>query len=170
LSSTVTSPSAYGEGYVETSILLREYRESFGSAEDFIQRADEMLMRGLIESEPPRATSVRETEALHISAAGEYYWKYLIRSFAYLDLIYIDTPLTQFQVAQKLAELSNSSDLQNRFARVNEFMAYLARQEADELVKKIKFGTYYAFHLMPDIIAQIEREIKHIRAKSQLYT
>lgn len=165
LSSAASSPSSFGEGYVSTALLLREFRESFGSAEDFLLRGDELLMRGLIESEPPRSISISETEALHISAAGEYYWKYLIRSFAYLDLIYIDTPLPQIQLAQRLADLSSDVDMQSRFTRVGEFLAFLAKQEADELLAKIKHGTYYSFNIIPDIINQIEREIKHIKSK-----
>ena len=79
--------SQHGEGFVRTSILLKEYRNSFGYAEDFEEVVGEFIRRGLIESEPPRASDASQSSALRISASGSYYWRYLVRAFAYVDLV-----------------------------------------------------------------------------------
>ena len=103
--------SRHGEGYVSTKKLLREYRQSFGPADDFVQWSGELLRRGLVESEPPKVEDVRHTEALRISAAGMYYWRYLIRSFAYIDLVFVDTPISDNALARSLGRLAGSSDM-----------------------------------------------------------
>jgi hypothetical protein len=82
LSRAEEASSPHGEGFVKVKTLLREYRESFGIAEDCQEWTNELLMHGLIESEPPRVDGIDKAEALRITASGAYYWKYLARAFA----------------------------------------------------------------------------------------
>jgi hypothetical protein len=162
------SASPHGEGFLRTQTLLREYRESFGSAEDFLEKSSELLMRDLIESEPPRAKSVEHTEALRINAAGAYYWKYLTRAFAYVDLVFVDTAIADRNVARRLENLADSSDMLDRFERVKIFLAYMSRREEEELMETARRAGPYQEPLVKEIARQIGEEFKLISRKLRL--
>jgi hypothetical protein len=160
------APSSHGEGFVDTSTLLHEYRGSFGTADDFLLRGEELLRRGLIESEPPHAPSLAETDAIRVGASGAYYWRFLIRAFSYVDLVFVDTAVDDESLAQKLAQLATISDLSVRFERVRLFLDHLAHREKTELQGSIRRDGVYSSALMPEIIEQIEREIADIRTRT----
>lgn len=166
LEASVRAPSSRGEGFVDTNLLLAEYRMAFGRADDFIQRGEELLRRGLVESEPPRAESIEATDALRITAAGAYYWRYLVRAFAYLDLVFVDTPLASKEVAASLAGMATVTDLSVRFERVRIFTHYLAECENAELTSVRDPDSFYRKALMPSITTQVEAEIDFIQART----
>jgi hypothetical protein len=169
LASASTAPSTHGaEGFVQTTQLLLEARQSFGRADDFLSRGDELLARGLLESEPPRARQVTLADALRVSASGMYYFKYLVRSFAYLDLVFVDTAITDKDLAARLATLAQApkGDMQARFDRVRLFLDYLEADEALELVVTRGNSGPYVDALVPAIRAQIETEINVISEKT----
>jgi hypothetical protein len=157
--------STHGEGFISTQKLLREYRESFGVADDFLTWGSELLRRGLIESEPPRQGDLRETDALRITAAGAYYWRYLVRSFAYLDLVFVDTPLSDRTVARRLADLGESNEIKGRLERVRIFLKFLEDSERAELTESSRRSGPYVDSLMQEVRIQIENEIKVIRKR-----
>jgi hypothetical protein len=169
LANASTAPSTHGEeGLVQTSQLLLEARQSFGRADDFLARGDELLARGLLESEPPRTRQVALTDALRISASGMYYVKYLVQSFAYLDLVFVDTAIADKDLAVRLANLAQApkGDMQARFDRVRLFLDYLEADEAAELVITRGNAGPYIDALLPPIRAQIEDEISFISEKT----
>ena len=154
--------SQHGEGFVRTPILLKEYRNSFGYAEDFEEVVGEFTRRGLIESEPPRVADASQSSALRISASGSYYWRYLVRAFAYVDLVYVDTAISNQSVARKLADYATSTEMDARFERVRLFLKYLHDCEREELEEVAKRSGPYRQALIPEVAKQIEREIKQI--------
>ncbi len=168
LSRAEEASSPHGEGFVKTKSLLREYRESFGIAEDFQEWANELLLRGLIESEPPRVEGLDKAEALRITASGAYYWKYLVRAFAYMDLVFVDTPIEDKNLAHELANLSDENDMPARFKRVRLFMDYLEKEERRELLEAARRTGPYQESLMGQVREQIEEEIRVISSKLDL--
>lgn len=166
LSAAQGASSGHGEGFVATPQLLGEYRQSFGFADDLLQRGEELLRRGLIESEPPRASSLETTDAVRLSASGAYYWQYLVRSFAYIDLVLADTPVGDRELAEKLATMANFIDLSVRFERVRLFIAHLEREEHVELTASLRHDGPYREALMKGISEQIEKEIRYIRRRT----
>ncbi len=158
--------SAHGEGFVATSTLLREYRLSFGYADDLVQWTGELIRRNLIESEPPRVTDINYADALRITAAGAYYWRYLVRSFAYIDLVFVDTPIADQTLVRRLESLADTTELPNRFTRVESFLDYVARKEEEELQLSAERAGPFQEALMPKIRAQIKMEIGTIRRKT----
>ena len=85
---------------------------------------------------------MRPTSALTL--AGWYYVRYLVKSFAYLDLVLQDTPINKPSVVQKLTDsvhrVDNMSDREDqkidrvraRFTRVESFLDYLQDEEDSE--------------------------------------
>ena len=119
-------------------------------------------MRGLVESEPPRADGVDKAEALRITASGVYYWRYLARAFAYMDLVIVDTPMADRDLAHQLARLADEGDMRIRFQRVRLFMNYLTNKENEELLEAARRAGPYQDSLMTQIAEQIEEEIRVI--------
>jgi hypothetical protein len=161
------APSARGEGFIDTEQLLSEARQSFGRADDFVARAQELLARGLLESEPPRSSRIQESDALRVSASGMYYFKYLVRAFAYLDLVFVDTPLRDRELAYSLARLAQNGtdDFEARFDRVRAFLDYLGQEDSAEIGRSIERSGPYVECLVPAIRDQIEQEIQVIKQK-----
>jgi len=161
-------PSQHGEGFVAPDDLLREYRASFGLADDVIVHASELLRRGLIESEPPKVVDIRAADAIRVTAAGAYYWRYLVRSFAYLDLVFVDTPVDDRELAKTLASLATLRDMSARFERVRKFLEYLSEQEARELSHaRAQLGPYRT-ELIGEIVEQLEKELSVVSRKLRL--
>ncbi len=158
--------SAHGEGFVATSTLLREYRQSFGYADDLVQWTAELIRRNLIESEPPRVTDINYADALRITAAGAYYWRYLVRSFAYIDLVFVDTPLADHALVHRLESLTDTTEMPSRFERVGYFLDYISKKEQEELQLSAERAGPFQEALMPKIKNQIETEIGNIRRKT----
>lgn len=168
------APSAFGEGYIATSTLLREYRESFGAAKDFVETAGGLLTAGLIESEPPRAKDIDGTEALKISPTGAYYWSFLVRSFAYHDLVLVDTPIADDILAKSLAQASEyrkedyslKEFMLIRIDRVRTFFEFLLQRERDEMEVAVTQDGPYKEILGEAIKKQLDDEIKRIQLKT----
>nr|BFD61659.1 hypothetical protein BdHM001_03400 [Bdellovibrio sp. HM001] len=166
LTNAQNAPSRYGSGFIYTKQLLEEFTQSFGNAQDFVLRGSDLLRRGLIESEPPKADNIEKTDALRISASGAYYWRFLARSFAYLDLVYVDTPLTDKSYFDKLIHMTGLTDLSTRFERVRVFLDYLKSEEQKEINNVISRGGPYTSSLISEIQSQIENEIRLISDKT----
>jgi hypothetical protein len=165
LSAAEGAASPHGPGFVSVPKLLREYRESFGLADDFGAWCDELLRRGLIVSEPPKASDLERADAVRIAAAGSYYWKYLVRSFAYVDLVYADTPVADQHLAERLAALADSHGLEDRIARVTGFLDYLAREEAQELLQAARRSGPYVNGVLSEVRGHVDVELARIQAR-----
>ncbi|MCP4676903.1 MAG: hypothetical protein GY854_15580, partial [Deltaproteobacteria bacterium] len=50
LAASINAASEHGEGYVKWAKILREYRESFGFADDLVEWCGELMRRELVES------------------------------------------------------------------------------------------------------------------------
>jgi len=102
-----------------------------------------------------------------VTATGAYYWTFLIRSFAYLDLVLVDTPLREENLAKDLASLAEKTKeelgtrdlIQIRISRVRKFLRYLIELESAELAISARQGGPYHASLGADINEQIEKEI-----------
>ena len=160
--------SPHGQGFVPVPTLLREYRQSFGFAEDFVHWCGELLRRNLLESEPPRVGDIQQADAIRITAAGSYYWRYLVRSFAYIDLVFVDTPMSDQALVRRLHSMADMSDMVVRFDRVREFLSYLSQKEAGELAVSAERVGPFQEPLVKTISLQIEAEIKVIARKTSV--
>ncbi len=132
MNTSVSCASRHGKGYVSTSKLLGEYRRVYGYADDFIATANELLRRGLLEAEPPRELNAKKTQALAITASGVYYYKYLATSFAYIDLVHMDTSITDDKLARRFAGMALKKNIDIRIKRTHLFLDLLHKEEDEE--------------------------------------
>lgn len=166
LSDGRTAQSIHGEGFIATSQFLREWRSCFGVAEDVILAMQELMKRGLVETEPPRVSRVEETDAVSVSASGEYYWQYLVRSFAYVDLMIPDTPLFSEDVSRDLVKYLDDTALSKRFERVEMFLSYLAQCESEEgVIGAMGSDGPFSGNIVDELRSQIQNEIAVIKRR-----
>ncbi|MEM1060700.1 MAG: hypothetical protein AAGJ97_00080 [Planctomycetota bacterium] len=165
LAESSSAISSFGDGFFDISQLLREATEGGGDRRDVLECIGEMQRRRLVETEPPKCVDIDRIVAIRVSASGAYYWQYLVRSFAYLDLVYIDTPLRQLDVAKHLASLADSRELSDREQRVALFLKYLHDEESVEIGDCTKRDTPWLKPLMQELSEQIDHEVAEIRRK-----
>lgn len=158
-----------GEEFVGLDSLLNATVTTFDNEDDAVKTIGRLieLNRQLIELDTRRTDSLVGASAARITSAGRYYLDYLVRSFAYLDLVWQDTALSSLGVADTLYKMFPHTDVDLRFERVDRFLGYLSDEESRELaaraIKADQDGFFGPF--MPGIIAQYEREKRVIRRK-----
>jgi hypothetical protein len=135
---------------------------------------ERLLLAGLIDSEPPKLHETAKANALRVTATGAYYWSYLVRSFAYLDLIFVDTPIRDEALARELAKMAEATKeslgmrewIRLRIERLELFVGHLAAIEKEEMLLAAKKSGPYTTLLSSDIVNQIAREIDGIRIRT----
>jgi hypothetical protein len=171
--------SREGQGYLEISPLLSKSEDIFDNREDFVRSLNKLVMRQLIEVNTRSTESIAGASHVRITSSGWYYLFYLVKSFAYLDLVLQDTPLNDEATAHCLTELMKQVDnldegggskidrTQVRFSRVRQFLDYLAEDETREDILyglSIK-GDVWREPFMPELRKQIELEIAWIERR-----
>jgi hypothetical protein len=133
-----------GQGYVEITQLIGMSEDVFDNREDTVRSLNRMVARQVIEANTKSTDSITDASHVRITSSGWYYARYLVNSFAYLDLVLQDTPLDDLDVEQYLRKavyrvdnLSDSEEqkvarMQVRFGRVRKVLEYLADQERAE--------------------------------------
>lgn len=170
-----------GQGFVEISALLNMFEDVFNNREDVLRSLNRLVAAQLIEANTKSSESINGASHVRLTSAGWYHAKFLVKSFSYLDLVLQDTPLDDLGVEHNLRmfleQVDNLSDREDqklervrvRFHRVRTFLTYLSREE--ELESK-RFdleegGGIWAEPFLPQITAQVEREIAWIERRLQ---
>jgi hypothetical protein len=111
-----------------------------------------------------------QCRAVRATPSGEYYLTYLSRAFAYVDLVWIDTPLADSALLTELRNLVGLRDRTSRFSRVDAFLAYLSVEEQREHRDfPLLRGADWAGPFVSKIQSQIEREKRFIRGRLARY-
>ncbi len=131
--------TTHGRGYVEIDELLQKADEisiNQGAIEDSLKK---MALFGLIEFENQSKEGFDKAVYTRITNMGMYYQKELANMFPYLDLMWMDTPISDPDVVSKLLQhvvelrpFKTSMDLDDRFFRTEVFLDYLEDAEEDE--------------------------------------
>lgn len=168
-----------GQGYVEIAPLLAGFEEFFDNRADFVRSMERMIRRQLVELNSRSTDTIQGASHVRITSAGWFYARFLSRSFPYLDLALQDTPLDDADVERDLTRavhgVDNLSDREDqklermevRFHRVECFLGYLERQEAEE---GGRFGLSarsgpLAQKFVPRIKSEYERQRDYIRQR-----
>ncbi|MGE0456090.1 MAG: hypothetical protein AB7O37_22935 [Vicinamibacteria bacterium] len=133
-----------GQGHCDVDRLLLTFENVFDNREDLIRSLNRLVNRQLLETDTKAADSIAGSSSVRITSAGWYYLRYLVRSFAYLDLVLQDTPLndprTEEALRMSVREVDNLAGrdedkeqrMDARFGRVGCFLEYLRSEEERE--------------------------------------
>jgi hypothetical protein len=133
-----------GQGYVDLGRMALLFEDVFDAREDFIRTMDRLVRRQLVETNTRSMEGVLGSSHVRVTAAGWYYERELVRSFAYLDLVLQDTPVSDAELEKDLREsvyrVNNLGDREDekldrmdvRFSRVEKFLLYLSGEEKEE--------------------------------------
>ncbi len=169
--------SIAGDGFVDISIILSEFIDTFDNEDDFISSADRLLRRSLIETDTRSNVTIRQSSYFRITSAGWYYAMYMTRSFAYLDLVLHDTPLSDEGVVasllfmlkeiERIPEMNRAERTYKRIDRVEVFLDYLVKEEKKEFDENL-LGLNerpIAYAIMQPIVQQMKKEETDIKRK-----
>jgi Type I restriction enzyme R protein N terminus (HSDR_N) len=168
-----------GRGYVEIAKIVVEFEGLFDNTEDVIAAMNRLVIKRLAEPNTRSTDSIEGASHIRVTSAGWFFYRYLIETFAYLDLILQDTPLNDPHVEKLLREscyqVNNLPDFEDkkverteaRFLRVERFIAYLEGEEARERIQfeLDRYNSPIAEPIMSRIRAEFEDERNWIRKR-----
>jgi hypothetical protein len=168
--------SIEGRGFINIESVYSSFLDIFDNDSDLTKAISHLLVRQLIQVNTRSTDSLLGASHIRVSSAGWYYYKYLVRSFAYLDLVFQDTPIRDVSIASQMKKqivdvdvLAETQDhmaerLSIRFRRVNSFLMYLLKQETLEYEKfnLVSMSGILSGKYMPDIIEQCKKEMRWI--------
>jgi hypothetical protein len=171
--------SQEGQGFVEITQLLSLSEDVFDNREDVLRSLNRLVARQLIEANTKSTESIGGASHVRVTSAGWYFSTFLVRSFAFLDLVMQDTPLNDPLVESKLRsyvqQVDNLSDredqklerMQVRFNRVRTFLDYLDGEESREQkqFELPKRGGIWADAFVPSIKEKVEPQIAWIKRR-----
>jgi KaiC/GvpD/RAD55 family RecA-like ATPase len=129
---------------------------------------------GLIEYNNQNKEGFETATYARITATGSYYLDQLINSFAYIDLVFEDTPICDDNVLQELRRRLNvdhipskKDRLETRFERTQIFLTYLRQMEQKEHNSnpQLALSDLTQTKFMDGIMDQWEDQIQYIRGK-----
>jgi hypothetical protein len=178
----VHESSPEGRGYVNIEQVFSSFLDIFDNEHDLTRSIIHLLRKQLIQLDTRSSDSIKDARYVRISSAGWYYYKYLVRAFAYLDLVFQDTPINDLSVVKKLKDLIIEVDdiaetqefmterMELRYERVETFLNYLIKEEEREydIFSLSTISGVFNQKFMPDIQSQymterawIEKRIKN---------
>ena len=185
--------SREGQGFFEIARMVGLFEDMFDNREDLMKTMNILITRQLLETNTRSTESVSNASHVRITSAGWYYLRYLVHSFAYLDLVLQDTPISSLgaseEIREKVTKVDNLADkeddkierMETRFARVEKFLEYLTSEEENEF-KRFELDVMkstLAVRFMPEIVKRfnlqeewISKRIKENReryAEEQLF-
>lgn len=168
--------SPEGQGYVELANVVAAFEERFDDRSDCVRTLQRLLARQLIEADTRVTDSLAGVTHVRATSAGWYFDRYLVSRFAYLDLVLQDTPFDDDAVEATLRRsvelVDNLGDreeekmqrIEARFARVDEFLGYLERQEREE---RALFGLDKIDSIVSKVVVSPLRE-RFVRERAEI--
>ena len=147
LEARMSSSITLGRGYVDIDEVLDKAEEI-----DIIQDAvadslQKLAHYCLIEFENQSKKGYDKADYVRITNTGVYYLRELVKVFAYLDLVWMDTPIGDAKVVADLLDLlvelkgyKSATDLEDRFQRTRIFLDYLQEMEKDEFSRNAELS------------------------------
>jgi adenylate kinase family enzyme len=131
------------DAYHPMALLSESFTGVLQMQMDFRLNIDELLKRGMIESDNRTDYFSDDIQKIKITAFGLYVLNNLSNAFTYLDLIVVDTPIFDPSVSASISSASNheikqfwsgahQARMNTRIAKVNDFVEYLKGEEERE--------------------------------------
>lgn len=125
----------------------------------------------LVEYDNQSKTDVESAAYAKITAAGRYYLTNLTHEFVYLDLVLIDTPISDLDLHRYLRKFVHSTEIEIRFERTRRFLKYLVQFENEEFKNHPEYlhSDFSNKKFCADIARQYEKEEEQIKKKIEFY-
>ena len=123
--------------------------------------------RQLIELDTRRPDTLEGATSARLTTCGKYYLEFMINSFQYCDIVWQDTPFSSRSTCDELSRHITEVDMTKRFIRMEKFLDYLSREEAEELnaYGLIEHTPSFCGPFLPGIKIFYEKEKRLIRRK-----
>jgi len=168
---------ALDKGFVGIDSII-ETAESIGINKKAVEDSLRKLSHyGLVEYDNQNKDGFDTARYVRINPTGVYYLENLAGSFAYLDLVFQDTPICHAETLNELRAALNYDDIPNkkermeaRIERTGTFLKYLQQMENDELSNnpEFAFSDLASVTFMDRIVKQWSDQVKYIREKLNL--
>jgi len=165
----------YGRGYVEIDSIIQEAERLLINRNAIADSLKKMARFGLVEFENQSKEGYQSATYVRVTATGTYYLMELAHTFAYLDLVWMDTPICNKDLVKKLltevVELRGykvGSDIFSKYDRTKRFVRYLGEMETREFANNPEFrDSDLTKEFMPDITRLCKEEMQYIESKRQ---
>lgn len=159
--------SNIGRGYVLINDIIIKSEEVSIRREVIYDSLLRLSKYCLIECDNQSTTNLKNASYVKITPAGKYYLEYLRNVFIYSDLIYVDTPISDNGVLDKLKRLVNFTELSKRLYRTRLFLEYILTSEEEEFKNHPEYSTSEFTKKLfgKEIMEGFEKEEKDIREK-----
>jgi len=177
LYSRVSYQPTEGRGFVEIDSIIREAERMMINRTAIAGSLIELARFGLVEFENQSKQGYDKATYVRITNTGIYYLNELVHQFIYLDLVWMDTPISDKHLTSKLlnyvVELrpeKTERDLDERFERTELFLNYLEASEEKEFTDNPEFyeSDLTRVRFMPEIIKSYEEKKKFIKSKKPM--
>jgi energy-coupling factor transporter ATP-binding protein EcfA2 len=162
------------KGFVKINQILDE-AESVGINQKAVEDSVKKLAAyGLIEFDNQSRIGYDTAVYARVTVTGQYYLERLAYMFAYVDLVFQDTPICEEETLESLRKslvISPQTDkierLQIRFCRVQRFLKYLAEMETAEFAKNPEYESseFTRARFMRQFMENCLKEIEYINSK-----
>lgn len=171
LCNRLSNEPAEGRGFVDIESILEEGNR-IGIGRNAIASSFKALAKfGLIQFENQSKDGFERAVYVRLTNTGLYYLENLVKEFAYLDLVWMDTPITVKPIvdhlitkAIELKPFKTDEDIYDKFERTELFLLYLKKSEEREFVDKPEFkdSDLTCTEFMPEIIDAYNETKKRI--------
>ena len=125
--------SPIGRGYVEIGKIIEVFESVSIRKNVVIDTLVRLSGFNLIEYDNQSRTNIDNATYAKLTAAGKYYYEVLSSEFTYLDLVMVDTPLSDEDLNSTLTKEIYDTDLECRVKKVGMFIDYLENTEQNEI-------------------------------------
>ena len=134
-----SNESSLGRGYIEINRLLQEAEDLFIPKEAVIDSLLKLAKFDLITFDNQSKQDIGTATYFKITSTGGYYLVILVKKFIYLDLIHIDTPISDINTVNELRRKIDTTLLDEKFMRTIKFLEYLNDKEEIEFAENPEY-------------------------------
>ena len=159
--------TVYGEGFVEINDIVAAAEEVSINRRAISDSLKKLAFFGLVQFENQMKDGYDKASHVRITRSGSYYLKELAHKFQYVDLVWMDTPISDPNLVREQKKhfvetrgYKTSQQLDERFLRTKLFLDYLAKREEKEFKENPEFldSTFARKKFMPDISKSFEKQ------------
>jgi len=154
--------SNIGAGYIEIDTLILAGEQVSIRREVILDSLRRLVENNLVEVDTQSRSSIKNASYVKITSSGKYYLSDLIKEFVYLDLIIIDTPISDQDVFDKIRKLTIPNDLNIRLEKTRLFINYLDKSEKRELQENPEYiNSDFTNHTFIEPIIEAFNEVEN---------